>query len=129
MKFVKTNECLTVIDEGRKPIIVPNAHPNYQIIIDNIYDLSYNEVQSLTNIKASFTSLSTDDVFISLDEDEILQIDLTDNALKSIDKNLKDMIIKSIIENAAHKEELKNLSEVFKATLQCNLVSLTLKLE
>lgn len=95
MFYVITDNGINITEVGRSPLFIGKDHENFNKIKENIRNLTYNQIQQMTDIKSKIVGYINEnaETYFNDDDDLEMKIDLNEDITKGLKLLARDQIM------------------------------------
>lgn len=95
MFYVITDNGINITEVGRSPLFIGKDHENFNKIKENIRNLTYNQIQQMTDIKSKIVGYINEnaETYFNDDDDLEMKIDLNEDITKGLKILARDQIM------------------------------------
>lgn len=107
MFYVITDNGINITEVGRSPLFIGKDHENFNKIKENIRNLTYNQIQQMTDIKSKIVGYINEnaETYFNDDDDLEMKIDVNENCAKDLKLLARDQIMGNKDEDELNEKE------------------------
>lgn len=107
MFYVITDNGINITEVGRAPLFIGKDHENFKRIKENIRNLTYNQIQQMTDIKSKIVGYINEnaETYFNDDDDLEMKIDLNEDITKGLKILARDQIMGNKDEDELNEKE------------------------
>ena len=107
MFYVITDNGINITEVGRSPLFIGKDHENFNKIKENIRNLTYNQIQQMTDIKSKIVGYINEnaETYFNDDDDLEMKIDVNENCAKDLKLLARAQIIGNKDEDELNEKE------------------------
>ena len=107
MFYVITDNGINITEVGRSPLFIGKDHENFNKIKENIHNLTYNQIQQMTDIKSKIVGYINEnaETYFNDDDDLEMKIDVNENCAKDLKLLARAQIIGNKDEDELNEKE------------------------
>lgn len=107
MFYVITDNGINITEVGRSPLFIGKDHENFNKIKENIRNLTYNQIQQMTDIKSKIVGYINEnaETYFNDDDDLEMKIDLNEDITKGLKILARDQIMGNKDEDELNEKE------------------------
>lgn len=107
MFYVITDNGINITEVGRSPLFIGKDHENFNKIKENIRNLTYNQIQQMTDIKSKIVGYINEntETYFNDDDDLEMKIDLNEDITKGLRILARDQIMGNKDEDELNEKE------------------------
>lgn len=107
MFYVITDNGINITEVGRSPLFIGKDHENFNKIKENIRNLTYNQIQQMTDIKSKIVGYINEntETYFNDDDDLEMKIDLNEDTTKGLKILARDQIMGNKDEDELNEKE------------------------
>lgn len=107
MFYVITDNGINITEVGRSPLFIGKDHENFNKIKENIRNLTYNQIQQMTDIKSKIVGYINEntETYFNDDDDLEMKIDLNEDTTKGLKILARDQIMSNKDEDELNEKE------------------------
>ena len=107
MFYVITDNGINITEVGRSPLFIGKDHENFNKIKENIRNLTYNQIQQMTDIKSKIVGYINEnaETYFNDDDDLEMKIDVNENCAKDLKLLARAQIICNKDEDELNEKE------------------------
>lgn len=107
MFYVITDNGINITEVGRSPLFICKDHENFNKIKENIHNLTYNQIQQMTDIKSKIVGYINEnaETYFNDDDDLEMKIDVNENLAKDLKLLARAQIIVNKDEDELNEKE------------------------
>ena len=107
MFYVITDNGINITEVGRSPLFISKDHENFNKIKENIRNLTYNQIQQMTDIKSKIVGYINEnaETYFNDDDDLEMKIDVNENCAKDLKLLARAQIIGNKDEDELNEKE------------------------
>lgn len=107
MFYVITDNGINITEVGRSPLFIGKDHENFNKIKENIRNLTYNQIQQMTDIKSKIVGYINEnaETYFNDDDDLEMKIDVNEDRVKGLKILARDQIMGNKDEDELNEKE------------------------
>lgn len=107
MFYVITDNGINITEVGRSPLFIGKDHENFNKIKENIRNLTYNQIQQMTDIKSKIVGYINEnaETYFNDDDDLEMKIDVNEDRVKDLKILARDQIMGNKDEDELNEKE------------------------